>query len=103
MAKQEPIENIDPVYKYIDTNFNMLKAEILKTQRTLAKLQVRITHNESLRHAVIKKSFPQFVAETARAFSQINTSENPLLIGDKFSEKRWEDLEKLGIKSIRVE
>lgn len=103
MAKHEPIENIDPVYKYIDENVRQLKAEILKTQRVLADLQVRVVHNESFDYSEVKGSVPKFTAEMKLAFKNISTSENPLIVAEKFEKNRWNDLKQLGIKRINFE
>lgn len=111
MAEPEPHETIDPAFMYTDEKFNLLESDLkqlktglLRTQRALAELQIRVTHNESLRHSkIIAKSFPQFVSEATTAFSKIKTTEDPLAISNKFAKKRWEDLEKLGAKPITIE
>jgi len=100
MAKQDPIENIDPIYKYIDENVKQLKAEILKTQRILAELKIRVIHNESIDYREIKESVPKFMAEVKLAFKNISTAKNPLIVAGEFEQRRWNDLTELGITRI---
>ena len=108
-------EHVDPAFSYTDANIKKLKKELskelgnlqdslLQTQRVLAYLQVRVSHNESLSYSeVYNKSQAQFSSEVTAAFIKIDSSNQPLAIANEFVRKRWSDLEKLGIKSLKIE
>ena len=108
-------EHVDPAFSYTDANIKKLKKELskelgnlqdslLETQRSLALLQVRVSHNESLSYTeVYSKSQAQFSSEVTSAFLKIDSSNQPLAIAQEFVRKRWGDLKELGIKSIEIE
>ena len=108
-------EHVDPAFSYTDANIKKLKEElskelgnlqdsILQTQRFLALLQVRVTHNESLSYQeVYRKSQAQFSSEVTAAFIKIDSSNQPLATAQEFTKKRWSDLKKLGVKSINIQ
>ena len=105
-------ENVDPVYAYVDDNIQKLKGELssdlinlheelLKTQRFLAELSARTTHNESISHTeAFHKASSQFVSEITSALLEIRASDKPLSIANNFGSKRWNDLGKLDVKSV---
>jgi septal ring factor EnvC (AmiA/AmiB activator) len=107
-------ERVDPAFSYTDANIKKLKKELtkelrnlqdslLETQRFLAKLQVRVVHLESIFYAeAYEKARSQFVSELTAASIKIGASKQPLVIAEQFTKRRWVDLEKLGIKSLRI-
>ncbi len=108
-------ERIDPIYKYVDkyideklksikTDLQQLKDGLLRTQRHLAHLHVRVTHGETVSQLARRRLPSEFVSELTAARIKIDTpSEDPLSVADEFEEKRWADLEKkFGIKPLKV-
>ena len=108
-------ERIDPAFSYKDANIEKLRIKLskelgnlqdslLQTQRSLALLQVRVTHNESLSYQeVYLESQAQFSSEVTAAFIKIDSSKQPLVIAEEFAKKRWSDLKELGVKSLKIE
>jgi septation ring formation regulator EzrA len=84
----------------IQDQLSSLHDSLLETQRDLAKLQIRVTHDESIIHEETQSVLPQFVSELSAALAKVHTSEVPLPIANEFVSKRWEDLKKLGINPI---
>jgi hypothetical protein len=109
MAKRHPGEAIDPIYEYIDEQLNpvksdleQLKPKILEIQQALAELMIRVIHNEYIDKKEAQKSTHQFISEITTAINKIRTSDDPLPIAYEFMQKRWDDLKKLGIKTITI-
>jgi hypothetical protein len=102
--KLEPIKNdLQQLRKDLDEVAGRQNEAILRTQWFLARLQVRVVHNESLKHVNRKKDiFPQFVAELTAALKNIDTSQDPLSVAQEFLGKRWQDLEDLGVKPLKI-
>ena len=110
----------DPMYDYVDNQVKRIRAKIqeieksqnelvstvgkiiLNTQKSLSILQVRFMHNESLDRLAGKPLSNKFAIELATALTQITTSENPLEVANKFTEKRIDDLKQMGINGIDI-
>jgi hypothetical protein len=107
-------EHVDPAFSYTDANVKKLKKELskelenlqdslLQTQRFLASLQIRVVHNESISNAAAySKAASQFSSEVTSALIKVASSNQPLAIAEEFTKRRWDDLEKFGIKSIKI-
>jgi len=107
-------EHVDPAFRYTDANVAKLKKELskelenlqdspLQTQRFLASLQIRVVHNESVSNAAAyRKAESQFSSEVTSALIKVESSKQPLTIAGEFTKRRWDDLEKFGIKSIKI-
>ena len=103
---------VDPVYEYVDNEIRLIKAEqkkaLLETQRFIAKFHILDVHNQSLyllerqQPEKGKDSIAQFTADSSSAISKLDTSDNPLSIAEKFSEKRNSELKQLGVKFVTV-
>lgn len=90
--------------KMLEKAFDVLQSSILQTQRFLAKLQIRVVYNESLSYGeVYSRAYAQFTSDVTSAFVKVESSEQPLAVAEEFRIKRWEDLKKLGVESIRIE
>jgi len=107
-------EHVDPAFSYTDANVAKLKKELskelknlqdslLQTQRFLASVAIRVVHNESLSHAeAYNKAEAQFSSEVTSALLKAESSNQPLTIAGEFAKRRWDDLEKFGIESIKI-
>ena len=107
-------EHVDPAFNYIDANVAKLKKELskelrnlqdsmLQTQRFLALLQIRVVHNETALYAeAYDEARAQFASEVTSAFIKIKSSKQPLTLAEEFTTKRWTDLEKLGVKPLKI-
>ena len=107
-------EHVDPAFNYTDAKVKKLKNELskelrnlqdsmLQTQRFLALLQIRVVHNETALYAeAYNETKAQFASEVTSAFIKIRASKQPLTLAEEFTAKRWNDLEKLGIKPLKI-
>jgi hypothetical protein len=88
----------------LQKTFDVLQASNLQTQRVLAKLQIRVIHNESISYEeAYSKAHAQFISEVTSAFIRVESSEQPLVIAEEFRAKRWEDLNELGVEALRID
>ena len=107
-------EHVDPAFSYTDANVAKLKKELskelsnlqdslLQTQRFLASVSIRVVHNESLGYAeAYNEAEAQFSSEVTSALLKAESSNQPLTIAGEFAKRRWDDLEKFGIESIKI-
>lgn len=103
-------EHVDPAYKYIDGKIKLIKhdlqQEILRTQRYIANFIITFTANDV--YSTIKRLSPrssrtsQLIASASATTVKIQTSDDPLSIANEFCDKCDKELEKLGIKLVKL-
>lgn len=119
-------EQLDPAYKYVDDKIKLIKREIqqlkeahdavaaqqqsalLRTQRFLANSNIAAIHNLSLdevwdrRPKKYEAAKDEFGLQTADAIAKVGVSNEPLSIADDFRHKRFTDLKKMGIPTVKI-
>lgn len=119
-------KHVDPVYEYVDEKIKLIKRDLqrlkeahdavaaeqkkalLETQRFIAKFNMIYVQNTSL--DLLEEQQPEkgknfiskFIVECTLAISKLDTSDNPFFIATEFSKERYDELEKLGIRAVRI-
>lgn len=105
-------ENIDPIYGYIDEKIEAglkdIKANLLDTQRQLARLKIILGYNdcshrmEFLEPVLKQRLQQQLLAEASAMASKTLTSESPISLANKFTTKWYAGLRKYGINTLTL-